>query len=304
MRLVSNQLGVATREQLFADGMSVSVLRARLTGGRWRALNEHVICMHNGPLTVMQAWWAVVLSARPFGALCGLTGMQSHGARGFESAAVHVLVPHGGRVLPVQGVNSVVHESRRFAVQDIAPRRLPAATTLARATVDAAAWAPNLAAACRVFVAPIQQRLCQPEALRTELLAAGRVRHKRALVSLAHDLCGGAEALSEVEFLRWCRRHGFPQPECQARLDSRGRRRYLDAKFRCVDGRLVYAEIDGGVHLSLTERWRDSSKDNEATLARRTVLRYPSVAIYTDDPIAVGQLRRALDPTCQRVVSL
>jgi very-short-patch-repair endonuclease len=53
-------------------------------------------------------------------------------------------------------------------------------------------------------------------------------------------------------------------------------------------------EIDGGVHLSLTERWKDTAKDNELAIEGRSVLRFPSVAIYTDDPLAVAQLRRAL----------
>jgi very-short-patch-repair endonuclease len=64
--------------------------------------------------------------------------------------------------------------------------------------------------------------------------------------------------------------------------------------FRRPDGRLVRVEIDGGVHLTLTARWRDTAKDNDAALAGVVVLRFPSVAIYTDDPVAVAQLRRAL----------
>jgi hypothetical protein len=78
------------------------------------------------------------------------------------------------------------------------------------------------------------------------------------------------------------------------RLDSGGRRRYLDATFRLPGGRVVRVEIDGGVHLSLTTRWLDTLKDNDATLAGQLVLRFPSVALYLDDPRAVHQLRRAL----------
>jgi very-short-patch-repair endonuclease len=58
--------------------------------------------------------------------------------------------------------------------------------------------------------------------------------------------------------------------------------------------RVVRVEVDGGVHLSLTQRWRDTAKDNDAALDGRVILRFPSVAIYTDDPVAVRQLRRAL----------
>jgi hypothetical protein len=130
------------------------------------------------------------------------------------------------------------------------------------------------------------------------------VRHRRTLLLLINDLEGGAQALSEVEFLAFCRRHRFPRPKLQSQLDSGGRRRYLDAEFRRRDGSVFRVEVDGGVHLSLTVRWRDTAKDNDAGLDGQLVLRYPSVAIYTDDPVAVRQIRRALgDDTTPRPVS-
>jgi len=121
------------------------------------------------------------------------------------------------------------------------------------------------------------------------------VRHRRSLRLLLIDLEGGAQALSEVEFLRFCRRHGFPAPRCQARLDSNGRRRYLDAEFRRRSGRPLRVEIDGGIHLKLAIRARDTIKDNDAHIAGQLVLRYTSFSIYTDDPDVVRQIRAALD---------
>ena len=81
---------------------------------------------------------------------------------------------------------------------------------------------------------------------------------------------------------------------CQRRMDSARRWRYLDATFVRADGSLLRVEIDGGIHLSLAVRWRDTLKDNEANLDRRLVLRFASAAIYADDPQAVDQLRRGL----------
>ena len=77
-------------------------------------------------------------------------------------------------------------------------------------------------------------------------------------------------------------------------MDSNGRWRYLDATFRRRDGSLLRVEIDGGVHLTLAVRTRDTLKDNWASLEQRLVLRFTSVAIYADDPEAVAQLRRGL----------
>jgi len=292
--LLADQGGVATRTQLGGVGLSASFVQAQIDGGRWQALNEHVVVTHNGPLTREQQRWAVDLSTPGLHAMCSLTALQMWGGVGFEVDEVHVIVPRGGHVLPIPSVDVVIHESRRFTPEHVVHGRSPQLTSLARSTVDAAAWAKDLWAAFRIFVAPVQQRRARAPELRRELLSAGRVQHRRQLIALADDLCGGAEALSEVEFLRFCRRHGLPKPECQRRMDSAGRWRYLDATFRRADATLLRVEIDGGVHLSLAVRSRDTIKDNAAGLAGKLVLRYASAAIYTDDPQAVAQIRQGL----------
>lgn len=294
------QCGVATRQQLVAIGFSRRHIDAQLDAQRWKALNERVVVTHNGPLTWEQQLWAVDLSAPGLHAMAALTAFRMWGILGFETDSVHVLVPRGGHVLPVAGVDVVVHESRRFCAADLRHGRAPQLVSLPRATVDAAAWSSQLWTAYRIFVAPVQQRRARAQDLRAELLAAGRVQHRRQLTALANDLCGGAQALSEVEFLRFCRRHALPRPVCQRRMDSAGRWRYLDATFKRRDGTLLRVEVDGGVHLTLAVRSKDTLKDNEASLDGRLVLRFASAAIYADDPQAIAQIRRGLG-NCQRL---
>jgi len=253
-----------------------------------------VVVTHNGPLTPAQQLWAVDLSAPGLHAMAGLTAMQMWGVTGFETDTVHTLVPRGGHVLPVAGVFVEVHESRRFGLDDVVHGRAPQLVRLGRATIDAASWSQDIWTASRILVSPVQQRRLRAPQLRAEIVAATRMRYRRQLLALANDLCGGAEALSEVEFLRFCRRHGLPRPVCQRRMDSAGRWRYLDATFVRADGSLLRVEIDGGIHLSLAVRWRDTLKDNEANLDRKLVLRFASAAIYADDPQALAQIRRGL----------
>jgi hypothetical protein len=219
--------------------------------------------------------------------------------RGFNSAAVHILVTRGARVLPTPGVIVRVHESRRFTSADILPCE-PPTTSLDRATIDAAVWSEDIKTATRIVAAVVQQRRTTPENLKAVLLTAGLVKHRKPLLMFLADLSGGAEALSEVAFLQWCRRHHFPCPRTQVRLDVRGRRRYLDATFELPNGEVLMVEIDGGVHLNLTTRWLDTAKDNDAVITGRMTLRFPSVAIYSDDPRAVGQLREALEVVMRR----
>lgn len=295
--LVRNQASVATRRQLAAAGFPDDRLRAQLDARRWQSVNDAVVVLHNGPLTPEQQLWVAYLSAQRPAAGCGLTAMEAFGVTGLDPGGVHILVRRGARVLPVQGFRVHVHESRRFDASDIWPAGRPIpVTSLPRAVIDAAAWSREVQHACRLVTASVQQRRTTADELAAALIAAGSVRHRKTLHALIRDLGGGAQALSEVEFLAFCRRHRLPRPDLQVRLDWRGRRRYLDATFRRRDGRPVRVEIDGGVHLTVAQRWRDTRNDNDAIIAGEMVLRFSSFAIYTDDRVAVEQLRRALGP--------
>ena len=285
---------MVTRQQLQELGSTQAEIDAQVDGGRWRLLNEHVVVCHNGPLTFAQKLWAADLSTPGVHAMAGRTAMQMWGVTGFETETVQLLVPRGGHFLPIADVAVEIHESRRFGPTDVVHGRAPQLVRLARACVDAAAWSDDIWTAYRILVAPVQQRRLRASALQAEIVAATRLRYRRQLLALANDLCGGAEALSEVEFLRFCRRHGLPRPTCQRRMDSGGRWRYLDATFVRADGSLLRVEIDGGIHLSLAVRSRDTLKDNEANLDRKLVLRFASAAIYADDPQALDQIRRGL----------
>jgi hypothetical protein len=152
------QHGVATRQQLCAAGLTPAEVDAQVEGGRWRRLNDSVICTHNGPLTVDQARWAVVLSAQSPRALCGLTGLELWCVPGLATSQIHILVRRGGRVMTVPGVDLVVHESRRFSSDDVVDCAGLPTTTLDRCTVDAAVWTPDGRTATRIVVAPVQQR--------------------------------------------------------------------------------------------------------------------------------------------------
>ena len=293
-RRLSQVTTIATRQALIAAGWSPGAVKAAIRHKRWQRLNEHVVCLHTGPLTADETLQAVLASCPARCGLAGLTAVGVHGVTGFGVPDVHVLVAAGTRVLPVEGVKIVVHQVRWLAATDIVRRRGLAVTPIARSLVDAAAWSGDAGTGARILAAGVQQRKVRPVDLERELARRGWLRHGAVLRPFVADLAGGAQALSEVAFLRFCRRHGFPRPEMNVRSDASGRRRYLDAVFRLPDGRLVRAEIDGGVHLSLTQRLRDVRNDNDDVISRRATLRFLSIQIYDDDPVAIDQLGRAL----------
>jgi hypothetical protein len=286
--------GVARRDELAQAAVTYHEMECQVAASRWRRLNEAVFALHNGPLTRQQQELAVWLSAPWPAALCAQTGAARLGLRGIEHEVVHLLVPRGGRVLPTPGIRRVIHESRRFDAADVPCRRRPAVVSIERAIVDAAVWSPVPRDGARYVAGAVQQRLTTAELLLDELDRAGKVRNRQFLRRLLADLLGGAQALSEVEFLRFCARHGLPRPELNVRCDATGRRRYLDAVFPLRGGGVVRAEIDGGIHLTLAQRWKDTARDNDYALLGASTLRFPSAAIYADDPEAVRQIRAAL----------
>jgi hypothetical protein len=303
--LTHRQFEIATQWQLAAIGLTQSQLDAQLDARRWRALSATVIALHNGPLTLLQQWAAAVLSADGPCALAGRTAIQAAGMTGWEVDPIHIVVERGAKVNAIKELSLKVHESRRFTVEDIHPTRTPAQIRVERGIVDAAVWSNSARTACGLVAAGVQQRKTTAERLRETLESAGQVRHRRLLLSVLADVEGGAQAVSELDFLRFCRRIGLPRPQLQIRRDRSGRRRYLDATFRSRDGRLVAVEIDGAAHLVVTTYWSDMIRQNDLVIGGDNVLRYPSAYIYANDPVAVAQLREAiLLETCQNVAGL
>ncbi len=126
-------------------------------------------------------------------------------------------------------------------------------------------------------------------ALRRELGAAGRVRHAGILLPILADIEGGADSLSEIDFVKLARKAGLPPPIRQSiRWDSSGRRRYLDADFGTFA-----VEVDGGFHLRAQNYWADARRQNELVLGGDRILRFSSYAIRLDEDVVLAQLRRA-----------
>jgi hypothetical protein len=147
-----------------------------------------------------------------------------------------------------------------------------------------------------LLAAAVPQKRTSATQLRTALESSPRVRHRAPMPAAVIDIEGGSEALSEIDFVRLCRRYRMPVPIRQlVRRDRSGRRRYLDATWRRADGRLVVVEIDGALHLIVRPWWDDQLRQNEIVLDDDAILlRYPSIVLRTDERLVVGQLRRAL----------
>lgn len=185
--------------------------------------------LHNGPLTTRQRWDAALVNTGPRAILTGFTAAEYLGLTGWQRDWVDVLAPAGASQPAVASVLGIhLHRSRRHR-----PAPAPGAfrcQPLPGALVVAARSFRSSRPACGLFSAAVQQRLTTPERLLAAVETPECTRHRRALRAALHDIAGGSQALSEIDFARLCRGHRLPLPVRQAiRQDGDGRRRYLDA---------------------------------------------------------------------------
>jgi hypothetical protein len=283
---------VTTAAALAARGWTEAEVRSQLCARRWRRIGRAIV-RHNGMVTPAEERQVALVNCGPRAVLTAFTAAALHGLTGWERDQVHVLVPRGARVFRASGLAMRVHYTGDWpAVEHLPARRLHSA---APALVLAAGTFARPRPACGLLAAGVQQRLVTASRLLDALTAAPRVRHRSLLLAAVRDIECGAEALSEIDFVRLCRRHGLPRPALQTvRQERSGRRRYLDAQWERSDGQTVGVEVDGAIHLAVSQWVDDQLRQNELVLRGTLLLRYPSVVVRTEPRLVAAQLRRAL----------
>lgn len=265
-------------------------VRWRVGRGWWQRPCRGVLVAHSGPLTVRQQLWVVLLRAGPTAVLAGLSAALLDGLLGFETATPHLLVPPGTKLAGLAG--AVVHRSGLLGEADVHPVRRPRRTRLPRSLIDAAAWTTSDNRARAILAAGVQQRLVRVGDLAAVVARMPRLPRRRVIVATLHDVDGGAQALSEIDFLALARTYRLPPPDRQVvRRDSRGRRRWLDV---CWDRYGVVVEIDGMWHMEAAQWWADLRRDNELTVGGELVLRYPAYVVREEPDVVAAQVRALL----------
>ncbi|MER7893393.1 hypothetical protein ABTX15_26565 [Micromonospora sp. NPDC094482] len=295
--LAFEQAGVLTTAQatrLLTDG----AVRGMVRSGRWRSICRGILLAGNGRLTRDQQLWVAVLAAGPDAVLGGPTAAAEAGVRGLRPEPVHVLVPAARRAgrtvlrrLPIDMAAVVVH---RTSVLPDAHRQIarPPRTTTARALVDAAGWAADDRAAQVLLAAGCQQRRVLPEELDEVLDTLPRAPRRALIRQTVADIAGGAQALSEIDFVRLCRGHRLPRPDLQAhRVDAAGRTRWLDAYWR--EWRLQ-VEIDGAHHMDVRQWAADMRRQNDVWTSGDRILRFPAGLVRARPDEVAAAVRAAL----------
>jgi Protein of unknown function (DUF559) len=290
--LIDSQHGVVAGWQA-RRFLSEKAIRHRVTSGRWRRVRRGLFLVYGGPINLRQRQWIAVLAAGPStgdsraACLGGLSALQVHGLRGISADRVHLIVPARREVTPPAGV--LVHRMRLIE-EDRHPWSRPPTTTLARAVVDAAAWARSDDEARLIVAASIQQRLVTVAEIEIALDRMPSTRRRLLVLTTARDAGGGSHSLGELMLLDICRTFRLPLPTRQLRIpDLDGRIRHIDGVF---DPWRVAVEIDGAHHAEVAHAWDDLERENELVLAGYRVLRFP-VHVVREQPRKVAQRIRA-----------
>jgi hypothetical protein len=283
---------ISTWTALRLSGTSPDRIRAQLAAGRWRRWG-YAIALHNGPLTREQRWFVARVHGGPQALLTAFTALEAFGLAGWQRDQVNLLTPAGARRNLGSPVPFRVHRVRTW--ESVRRHRGAPVHLCADAALVAAASFASPRPACGLLAALVQQRLVKAADLRESLERAPRLRHRWFLRCAVDDIAQGADALSEIDFVRLCRRAGLPPPEQQTiRRDRGGGRRYLDATWRRRDGRLLVVEVDGALHLEQQRWWNDQLRQNRIVLGDAVVLRFPSVIVRIQPELVVAQLRSGL----------
>jgi hypothetical protein len=280
--------GVASRGELAARGIGADHVAGQVAARRWRVIGNAVL-LHNSTPSRGQYQRLVLINCGPRAVLTSFTAAQAWGLTGWERDQVHVLAPAGTRRPRLPGL--VLHRTGNWTGAEVA--RISRRHRLAPALVLAASSFASSRPGCGILAAAVQQQLTTAPELSAALRAAPRARHRAALIAAVGDIGQGAQALSEIDFARLCRRHRLPRPTRQAvRVEPSGRRRYLDVEWLLPDGRVVAAEIDGALHLAPRRWYDDALRQNEVVIGGTVVLRFPSVVVRNAPDLVADQLRR------------
>ena len=244
--IAEQQDNVLGRCQALGAGLTGATWDWRV-GRKWTAVGDGVAALHTGAPTASQLRWAAVLHAGHGAALTGDAALAVWGAKRLAFAVHDVAVPEQRHVAWVRDPLLTMHPRRVRGLSElVSPRPGIPLVQVHVAALHAAAWAPSEREAERRIALVVQQRLTTPARIRAALELMPRLRRRGLLLEVLDDVELGAHAGSELDFLRFCRRNGLPEPdELPVKVRANGVK-YLDARYR---RQRVGVELDGAHHM-------------------------------------------------------
>jgi len=282
--LAAQQGGLLARRQLIGLGHPSHFVDDQVAAERWQLVSDVVVCTTTGPLAREQLMWAGVLHAGPGSAIGGLTALERRGLKNWHRDQITVYLAKSHNLEPLAGVRFV--ETRR-PVGLFATGPLPTWRTEPSALLFAG-YQRSRGTALGLLSAVVQQGLTTADRMLVEIERMRPLRWAKPFKSALAAIGDGAHSLAELRVDRMCRTHGLPPPERQTpRMDASGRRRYVDAEWRLMDGRIVVLEIDGAFHMQVEHWERDITRERDLVATGAIVLRC-SARELEDEPHRVA----------------
>lgn len=301
--IFKDQLGLATRAQLIAQGLSRDQIRRAVRQGRWACIARGVYALASWPAEQNRQLLAVCLATG---------GVASHASAAWvwgllerEPSPLTVTVPHGrtpdlveyasqnGDYLFPGPSGAVIYHSREFSERYISVwRRIPTTRPL-RTLVDLAGVAGPELVDGAIDVA-LSRRLLTIDGLTAEaarLKQRGRRGPAQLMASLQRRGFVGAPAPSVLESraLRLLKKAGIKVLKCETVVED-GRYR-LDIQLEAH----LFLELDGyAYHWSPEHKSHDDTRRNQLSRLGHEILVYDWRTVMRDGRRFVSEVKAAV----------
>jgi hypothetical protein len=268
--LARHQSGVVSRSQALRAGLSVDMIRFRVSSGRWQQVHPGVYATFSGVPGRGPRLWAAVLSAGPGAMLSHETAAELHRLADQPADLIRVTVPRERRVVPVEGVS--IYRSVR-ALEAVQGHTYPPRTKIEETVLDLTQAAATFDDVCGWVTSAFARDLTDEARLRAAMGMRPRLRWRADLDELIFAAADGDHSVLEYRYDRNVERaHGLPEARRQVPFTGPGGRR--GRRDRVYEPYALVVELDGRLAHPDDSAWKDKARDNAAAVAGMRTLRY------------------------------
>jgi hypothetical protein len=270
-RVIAEQAGVVSRQQLLRAGVSRTTIDSRVKRGIWHQVHPGVYRTVDGSIPREAYLWAAVLYAGPGALLSHETAAEVLGLTDRRHPVIQLIVPAHRRVRPQDGmtIRRSTFDYPRWRPQ----QGIPPHTFYADTIIDLVATADNLDDAVAWISRGIARNLVAPAQLKIAAKARRRFRWGEQVDEIVDRVADGSHFPLEFRYDRDVERaHGLPTAIRQAKFvkpdGSTGFRDRYYEKYGLI------VELDGREFHPEEQRSQDRARDNEADATTGATLRY------------------------------
>jgi hypothetical protein len=290
-RVVAEQAGVVSRQQLLRAGISRTTITSRVNRGIWQRLQPGVYGTFTGTVPWEARLWAALLYAGPGALLSHDTAAEVLGLTERRSPVVRLTVPAHRRVRPREGL--AIHRSTVDYPRWRPQRGVPPHTFYAETIIDLVAAAEDLDDVVAWVSRGIARNMVSPAQLKAAAQARQRFRWGEQIGEVIDRVAGGSHFPLEFRFDRDVERaHGLPPATRQAKFTKPDGTQGFRDRYYEKYGLIV--ELDGKEFHPEEQRGRDRARDNEAAVTAGATLRYGWADVSRTPCETAGQVYRAL----------